>query len=157
MKILLAILPLLLANPALGQSFVSKDRRPEAECRGSVHGTVFAPEGKPWAQINLILEPVGDYDYALPRTKTDERGQYRFSDVPCGGWSVFVQDKEAGYPDSGRLINWFPYGSRDLRVRITNKNSDAPLNVTAPPRPGPLRVNLVNNKTPAKITNREVR
>lgn len=156
MKILLAILPLILSNPALGQSFVSKDRRQETECRGSVHGTVFAQDGKPWGQINLVLEPVGDYDCVLPRTKTDEHGQYRFSDVPCGGWSVFVQDKEAGFPHSGRLINWFLYGSRNPQVRITNKSLGAQLDVTAPPRPGQLRLNLVNNKTQAKIMNMEV-
>jgi hypothetical protein len=144
MKILLAILPLLLSNHALGQSFVSKVRR---------H---FAQDSKPWGQINLILEPVGDYDYVLPPTKTDEHGQYRFSDVSWGGWSVFVQDKEAGYPDSGRLINWFLYGRRNPQVRTTNKNLDAQLNVTAPPRPGQLRVNLVNSKTRAKVKNMEV-
>ncbi|MGA7855567.1 MAG: carboxypeptidase-like regulatory domain-containing protein [Candidatus Acidiferrales bacterium] len=156
MKYFFAVASLLLVIPALGHDCVFKDRSAETECGGVVHGTVLAQDGKTLSGVNLILEPLGDYDYVLPRSKTDEHGQYRFSNVSCGAWSVFVEDKEAGYPRSGRFMNWYLYGSTNPEVRITNKNLDAQLDISAPPKPGRPHVNLVDNQTKAKIANSEV-
>jgi hypothetical protein len=157
MKYFFAIASLLVAMPALGQNYLGKDRRAETDCGGVVHGTVLAQDGKALSRVNLILEPVGDYDYVLPRARTDEHGQYRFSNVPCGTWSVFVDDKEAGYPHSSRLMNWYLYGSANSEVRITNENLDAQMDISAPPKPGILHVNLVNSETKAKIAKMEIR
>jgi hypothetical protein len=87
----------------------------------------------------------------LPHAKTDALGQFRFSDVSCGSWSVFVEDKEAGYPQSNRLMNWFLYGVWSPQARITEKHLDAQLNVYAPPKPGIVVVHLTNSVTKAKI------
>jgi hypothetical protein len=119
----------------------------DADCQGSIHGMVVKQDGKPWSHLGLMLEPAGDYDYVLPRTKSDERGHYRFSNVCIGSWGVFVEDKNNGYPFAGRLMNWFLYGTRAAQIRIAQGSWDAEFNLKAPPRPGMLSVEI---KTPAK-------
>jgi hypothetical protein len=116
-----------------------------------VHGIVFQQDGKPVSGIGLILEPVGDYDYVLSRTSSDEGGRYQFVHVPCGEWGVFVEDKGAGYPQAGRLMNGFLYGVSSPEVNITGQNSDAVLNVKVPARPGVLVVYLTNSRTKTRI------
>jgi hypothetical protein len=142
------ILVLLVAVPAFGQTYASEAR---TSCKGLVHGTVFGRDGNPWSGVNLILEPVGDYDYVLPRVKTDKQGQYRFKEVCTGKWGVFIEDKEAGYPQSGWLINRFLYGGQGPQIRITEKHLEAQLDIHAPPQPGILVVHLTNSGTKAKI------
>ncbi len=151
MNLLHVIAPLLCAFPAFGQNHVGKDERRETECKGIIHGVVFARDGKPWSGIGVVLEPVGAYNYVLPRAKTDQQGEYRFEKVCSGRWGVFVEDKEAGYPHSGRLMNWFLYGSWSPEMKITDKNLDGQLNVNVPPKPGMLVVHLADSKTKAKI------
>ena len=151
MKILLAAAAFLFAPPASRHDYIGQDRQRDADCKGVVHGVVLGQDDKPWSGIGVILEPVGDYDYVLPHAKTDEHGQYRFSDVSCGSWGVFVRDKEAGYPQSGRLINSFLYGGSSPEVRITDENLDAQLNISVPLRPGKLVVYLTNRSTRARI------
>jgi hypothetical protein len=156
MKLFLAIVALLFAFPAFGQSYIGEHRTREAECNGVVHGVVLGRDGKPWVGVNLVLEPIGDYDYILPRVKTDQQGEYRFEKVCNGKWGVFVEDKEAGYPHSGRLMNWFLYGVWSPQVEIKPGNLDAHLNVDVPPKPGMLVVHLHDSKTKSKIPRFEV-
>lgn len=138
------------------QPYTGETQGQERSCRGVVHGVVLSQGGKPWGGIGLILEPVGDYDYILPRVKTDQQGEYRFEEVCDGRWGVFVEDKEAGYPYSGRNMNWFLYGVRSPQVEITDKNSDAQLNVNVPPKPGRLRVHVIARNTELKAANVKV-
>jgi hypothetical protein len=151
MKHLLTAAAFLLALPVCAQNYVERHDHRDTECKGIVHGTVVGQDGKPWAGISLILEPVGSYDLMLPRTKTDSLGQYRFSDVDCGSWGVFIEDKEAGYLQSSRLMNWYLYGHWSPQAKITEKHLDAPFDVFAPPKPGILIVHLRNSVTKAKI------
>lgn len=137
---------LLLAFIAFGQCRLGAE-----ECRGSIHGTLIGQDGQPWSDIGLVLEPVGDYDYVLPRTKTDERGQYRFSDVCIGFWGVFVQDEKNGYPFAGRLMNFFLYGVHPPQIAITEGHWDAELDVKAPPKPGLLFVQVRSAETKSSI------
>jgi hypothetical protein len=155
MKILLAA-ALLFGLPTAAQNHVGDRSQQNADCKGEVHGVVIGHDHKPWSGVNLILEPDGDYDYVLPRTKTDQRGEYRFQRVCTGKWGVFVEDKEAGYPSSGRLMNGFLYGNRIPEVKITDKNLDARLNVNVPPKPGMLVVHLTNRMTQTKISSIDV-
>jgi len=148
------VLALLLAFAS--QPYTGKAQGQQPNCKGVVHGVVLSQGGKPLGGIGLILEPVGDYDYLLPRVKTDQRGEYRFEGVCDGSWGVFVEDKEAGYPHSGRYMNWFLYGVRSPQVEITDKNSDAQLNVNAPPKPGQLRVHFITSNTKVTVTKVEV-
>jgi hypothetical protein len=150
------ILALLFTVPAFSQNYVSETQRNQTSCKGVVHGIVLGRDGKPWGGINLVLEPVGDYDYVLPRVRTDQQGQYRFEEVCDGKWGVFVEDKEAGYPHSGRYMNWFLYGVWSPQVEVTDKKLEAQFNVSVPPKPGQLHVRLITNNTKAKVTKVEV-
>jgi len=142
---------LLFAFPAFSQAQTAETRRHDAECQGTIHGTVFGQDGKPWSRINLILEPVGDYDYLLPHVTTNDLGQYRFERVCSGKWGVFVEDERAGYPRSGRFMYWFLYGKWSPQVEMTNDNADAQLNINAPPKPGILVVHLRDKQSKARI------
>jgi len=142
---------LLVAFPVFGQTHNHKSASLETECKGIVRGIVLDQNGERWSGINLILEPFGDYDYILPRARTNERGEYRFERGCAGKWGVFIEDKEAGYPHSGRLTNWFLYGKWSPAVEITNKDLDVQLNVDAPPKPGILVVHLADKQSKAKI------
>ena len=138
------------------QAYRGETEGQQPSCKGLVHGTVLGQDGTPWGGIALILEPVGDYDYLLPRVRTDQRGEYRFEDVCGGRWGVFVEDKEAGYLHSGRYMNLFLYGVRSPQVEITDNNLDVQLNVNAPPKPGRLRVQFITGNTKVRVTIAEV-
>jgi hypothetical protein len=157
MKIFLSFASLLFAFHAPGHSYAWEYRQQGANCKGEVHGIVFGQDGKPWSGVGLVLEPTGDFDYLLPRTKSDEHGQYRFEEVPCGEWGVYVEDKDAGYPRSGRYVNWFLYGIWSPKVKITEKKLEGELDVIAPPRPGIVELHVKNASTRAEITRNEVR
>jgi len=157
MNTLLIVLPLIFAMPTFSQNPARETQKNQTSCKGVVHGSVLSRDGKPWSGVNLILEPVGDYDYLLPRVRTDKQGQYRFEDVCDGKWSVFVEDKEAGYPHSGRLINYFLYGVLSPQVEVTDKKLEAQFDLSVPPKPGRLRVRVTANNDGAKATNVEVR
>jgi hypothetical protein len=98
MRRFLSVAVFLFALPASGQNYLGPPHKSDAECKGVVHGVVIGQDGKPWGGINVVLEPVGTYDLMLPHMKSDAHGQYRFSDVSCGSWGVFIEDKAAGYP-----------------------------------------------------------
>src|SRR6267143_4610939 len=127
MNIFDIILALLFVVPTGSQNYISEIPRHQTSCKGVLHGIVLGRDGKPWGGINLVLEPVGYYDYILPLVRADQRGEYRFEEVCEGRWSVFVEDKEAGYPHSGRYMNWFLYGMWSPQVEITDKNLEAQL------------------------------
>ena len=157
MKIFVGLASFLFAISAPGQNHARENPQQNSNCNGVVHGAVIRQDGKPWSGVGLVLEPTGDYDYLLPRTKTDEQGQYRFVEVPCGEWGVYVEDEEAGYPRSGHDTYWFLYGVRGPKVRITEKKLEGQLNVIAPPRPGILVLHVKSASTKAEITKNEVR
>jgi len=156
MKIFCAAIPLLLALSAFGQGHISKQHRPETQCHGVIHGVVIGQDGEPFGGVTLILEPAGDYNYVLPETKTDQKGEYRFERVCGGKWGVFVRDKDVGYPQSGRQLYRFLYGRWSPHVKITNVNLDVKFDVNVPPKPGILIVRAIDSKTKSKITNLEV-
>lgn len=148
------IASLLLAVPGVRQSYRETPR--QMSCKGEIHGIVLGQDGKARGGIGLVLEPVGDYDYVLPRARADQRGEYHFKEVCDGKWSVFVEDKEAGYPHASRFTNWFLYGMWNPQVEITDKKSQAQLNVNVPPKPGQLLVRPSDKRTKSKIVNFDV-
>ena len=72
-------------------------------CVGVVHGTILSNDGRPAAQSNLILEPTGDFDLVLPKTKTDDQGHYRFEHICSGTWSVFLDLSPSPAADLTRM------------------------------------------------------
>jgi hypothetical protein len=124
-------------------------------CVGVVHGTILSNDGRPAAQSNLILEPTGDFDLVLPKTKTDDQGHYRFEHICSGTWSVFLDLSPS--PASGKLLYSFLYGTKTWpQVEISDRNLDGELDVTAPPKPAFLRLRLTDSHTGAEIRGAEI-
>ena len=87
----------------------------------------------------------------LPRTETDQRGEYRFEHAcPCR-YTVLAEDEKAGYPYASPYLNMFLYGRRIAEVKITAKKPEAELCVNLPPKPGHLQLRLINSQTKARI------
>ena len=117
---------------------------------GTIYGIAIGQDGQPAKVIGLQAEPL-DVGLAavLPRTTTNERGEYRFVNIPWWGrYRVCAEDEEAGY-------STFSTGcvgqSQPREVELTPERPEAELRVHLPPKAGFLRVNLSNRKTGAAI------
>ena len=128
------------------------------ECAGVIHGIATGLDRQPLSHVGVILEPAsGNYGYVLPRTNTDQRGEYRFEQVCPGKWGAFVEDEKAGYPYAGRFINQFLYGHYSPPVEITNKQLEAEFNFVVPPKPGQLRVHVTSADSNVKIIDLKIK
>jgi len=87
---------------------------------------------------------------ALPSTKTDLAGKYRFEKLPLGRYTVYAHDEEAGYPDLGMAF-YFGNGTPP-EVKLTAEHPEAEFRVNLPPKAGFLLINLTNRKTGEAIT-----
>jgi hypothetical protein len=118
---------------------------------GSIYGMVVDSEGQPADRIGLTAAPQGvGLGALLPHTTTDQRGEYRFANLPWWGrYTVYADDEEAGYSD-------FSTGSsgqsQPPEVEITPDHREAELKVHLPPKAGFLRLNLTNRRTGSTIT-----
>jgi len=144
MKPTLALACLLLLTTVVAQQ--DDNSRPN----GSIYGMALDSEGQPADRIGLTAAPLGvAIGAVLPHTTTDERGEYRFANLPWWGrWTVYADDEEAGYSafstgNSGQ--------SQPPEVKITPDHREAELKVHLPPKAGFLRVNLTNRRTGAAI------
>src|SRR5260370_22548161 len=69
---------------------------------GSVQGVVITSEGEPARRLTLAAMPLGvALSSAIPHTKTNDQGKYRFEKLPwlCK-YTVFADDEKAGYSSS---------------------------------------------------------
>jgi hypothetical protein len=66
--------------------------------KGAIYGTAIAPDGTPAKELTMNAQPLGVVlAMALPWTKTNELGAYRFERLPLGRYTVDAEDKAAGY------------------------------------------------------------
>jgi len=113
---------------------------------GAIYGTVITSEGEPAKSLNLAAMPVGvPLDTALPHTKTNDRGEYRFENLPWWGkYNVFADDEEAGYSS-------YSTGPADktqpAEVEVTPERCKVEFNLSLPPKAGFIRIHLTNRKT----------
>jgi hypothetical protein len=122
--------------------------------RGEIHGIVTAQDGTPakGLRLNAIPRDGAPLGMALPWTKTDETGFYRFVRLSFGKYSVFAADNNAGYS-----IFTTGYGSEgNASVELTAEHPEAELNVQLPPPAAFLLFHLTNQKTGAPISGIEV-
>ena len=139
-----AIACLLMLTAALAQ----QDDSPRP--KGTIYGIAIGQDGQPAKGIGVQAEPLGvPLAAALPRTTTNERGEYRFVNLPWWGrYTVCVEDEQAGY-------STFSTGcigqSQPPEVELTPEHPEAELRIHLPPKAGFLRVNLSNRKTGATI------
>jgi hypothetical protein len=152
-RFFIAIVPLLFAFPTFGQHEIQGP-----ECKGVVHGVVLGENGEPVNGLNVALDPLGvGLGYVLPHMKTNQRGEYRFEQLCDGRYSVFVSDRDAGYPYSSSYMNQFLYGSRIPEVKIDGNHLDGELTVNVPSKkPAQLQVHVANGKTRTKIEEAEI-
>jgi len=144
MKPKIAFACLLMLTAALAQQHDSPPPN------GTIYGIAVGQDGQPAKGIVLQAQPLGVALAAkLPRTTTNERGEYRFVNLPWWGrYTVCAEDEEAGY-------STFSTGcvgqSQPPEVEITPERREAELRVYLPPKAAFLRVNLSNRKTGAAI------
>lgn len=68
----------------------------------TLSGTVTGPDGKPVAGTTVVLH--AEYMWEFHRTRTDERGRYRFDDLAARGWDMSAWKKPQG--GSGAYKLW---------------------------------------------------
>jgi hypothetical protein len=122
--------------------------------KGVIYGIASANDGLPAKGLILNAAPLGHpLAMALPWTKTDEAGAFRFEHLPLGRYSVFAEDKGQGYSSfsTGTAGQGNP-----TEVELTTEHSEAEINLRLPPRAGFLSFHLTNRVTGAPISGVEV-
>ena len=121
---------------------------------GAIFGTVTGQDGTPAKGLTLNAIPRGGVlAMALPWTKTDETGFYRFEHLNLGRYSVFAADKKAGY---SIFTTGFGSEGNSNEVELTAEHPEAEFNVHLPPPAGFLLFHLTNQKTGTPISGIEV-
>jgi hypothetical protein len=115
-----------------------------------IYGTVITSEGEPAKGLNLAAMPVGvPLATALPHTKTNDRGEYRFVNLPWWGkFNIFADDEKAGYSS----YSTGPAGkSRPAEVEVTPEHPKVEFNLSLPPKAGFIRIHLTDPRTGGAI------
>jgi hypothetical protein len=117
--------------------------------QGVIYGTAIAPGGTRAKELTLNAAPLGaPLSMALPWTKTNNAGAFRFEHLPMGRYSVFAEDEEQGYSS----FSTGPAGPGKLpQVELTTQHPEAKFNVHLPPKAGFLIFHLTNQRTDAAI------
>ena len=140
MKTIFVFVGLVLLATGLGA------KHEEPRPNGVIYGTVIGPDGQPAKAIGLTAHPLGVALAAvLPRTGTNEKGEYRFQNVPWWGrYTVYAEDEDKGYSS----FSTGPSGDTNPpEVAITPEHREAELNVQLPPRAGFVQIRLTNRRT----------
>jgi hypothetical protein len=111
---------------------------------GVVYGTVVSQNGQPGKRMSVYAESL-DVDVQFPSTMSNDRGEYRFENLPWGRYTVFAEDHDAGY--SGEVID----DSSQPSVEISREHPQAEFRVVLPPKAGFLQIHLTNRRTGAAI------
>ena len=123
--------------------------------RGSIYGVVINQAGQSAQGIALKAKPLGVIlATALPETRTDQDGKFRFVKLPWWGrYTVFADDLEAGYSEYATR----PQESKRLQeVTLSPEHPKAEFNFRLQPQAGFLHVQLKNSKTGQTIPGIEV-
>lgn len=121
---------------------------------GVIYGTAVRQDGSPAKGLKLSAMPLGvALAMALPWTKTNDAGEFRFEHLELGRYTVYAEDKEAGY-------SMFTTVPRDLgtrpEVELTPEHPAGELDVHLPPPAGFLRFHLTNRNTGFPLSGIEV-
>ncbi len=118
---------------------------------GSIYGVAIGSDGQPAKRIGLTAALLGvPLSAVLPHTTTNDRGEYRFTDLSWWGrYTVYAEDEEAGYSK----YSTGGYGqTQPSEVEITPARREAELRVNLPPKAAFLQVRLTNRRTGAPIS-----
>jgi hypothetical protein len=145
---------LLLLAGLLSLSAVAAQNQGQFQNQGVIYGTVIAQNGTPAKGLTLNAMPLGvALGMALPWAKTNEAGIYRFEHLPWGRYTVYAEDKEAGYS----IFSTGAGGAdRPPEVELTAGHPEAEFNVHLPAPAAFLLFHLTNRRTGAPISGVEV-
>jgi hypothetical protein len=147
MRMLLILAGILSVTPAVAQN---QGGSPNI---GVIYGTVTALDGLPAKGLILNAEPLGvALGMALPWTKTDDTGAFRFEHLSLGRYTVFAVDEEEGYS----LFSTGVGGVHPPEVELTTDHSEAEFDLRLPPKAGFLLFHLTNQSSGASISGVEV-
>lgn len=147
MRVLFILAGVLSVTPAVAQN------HPGSPNIGLIYGTVTAHEGPLAKGLILNAEPLGVVlGMALPWTKTDDTGAFRFEHLPLGRYTVFAEDKKEGYSSLSTGVG----GGDPREVELTTEHPEAEFNLLLPPRAGFLLFHLTNQRSGASISEVEV-
>jgi hypothetical protein len=133
---------------------IAQNQATQSSYRGEIYGTVITTEGTPAKGLTLNAQPLGVIlATPLAWTKTNDAGAYRFDHLQWGRYTVYAEDKEAGYS----IFSTGPSGLGNWpEVEITAGHPSAEFNVHLPPPAGFLIFQLANRSTGAAISGVEV-
>jgi len=117
---------------------------------GSVYGLVITSQGEPAKRLTLAAMPMGvALSAVIPHTETNDRGEYRFENLPWWGkYTVYADDEKAGYSS----YSTGPTGSSHApEVEVTPESPTAELNLSLSPKAGFVQIRLTNRRTGGAI------
>ena len=136
-------------------SSAAAQNQDQSPYKGVIYGTVLTQDGTPAKGLMLNAQPLGvTLAMALPWAKTNDAGAYRFEHLQWGRYTVFGEDKEAGY-------SMFSTGAGGAaghppEVELTAEHPEAEFTVHLPPSAGFVLFHLTNRSTGAPISGVEV-
>ena len=133
----------------------SAQQNDEPHPKGVIYGIAIRQDGQPAKRIGLTAEPLGvGLGAALPHTRTNDAGEYRFENVPWWGkYTVYGDDENEGYSS----FSTGPAGdTAPPEVELTPEHPEAELRVLLPPRAGFIQIHLTNQRTGAGISGMRV-
>lgn len=121
----------------------------QASTNGVIYGVVTSTNGKPAKGLILTARPSDvAVNGGLPRTRTNDAGQYRFNKVPrWGRYIVYADDEKAGYSPASTG----PIANPDPTIEITPEHPEAEFNLSLPAKAGFIRIHLNNRETHVPI------
>jgi hypothetical protein len=141
MKTTFLLLGLVLFSAAAAQQ---QQRAPN----GVIYGVVITSDGEPAKGLGLTAMPVGvALATALPHAKTNDRGEYRFENLPWWGkYTVYADEEKAGYSSSstGTVAKGDP-----SEVEVTPERPKAEFNLSLPPKAGFIQIHLATEEPAA--------
>jgi hypothetical protein len=144
---LLILAGILSVTPAAAQN------HPGSPNIGVIYGTVTSQDGLPAKGLIPNAEPLGvARGMALPWTKTNDTGAFRFEHLSLGRYTVFAKDKEEGYSSFSTRAG----GGHPREVELTSEHSESEFDFRLPPKAGFLLFHLTNQSSGASISGVEV-
>jgi hypothetical protein len=135
---------------------VARAQQPSSHVHGVIFGRVIDQSGQPARGLQLVAYPLNALlATALPFTRTDQDGLYRFEDIPWWGrFTIVPNDPEAGY---SQFATGAPLQDGKIQqVSLAQEHPEAELNFRLPPKAGFLKIYLKNKGTGEKIADLHV-
>jgi hypothetical protein len=115
---------------------------------GSVYGVVVTSAGERAKRLTLAAMPLGvALSSKIPHTKSNDRGEYRFENLPWWGrYRVYGEDEKAGYSAYSAGDDPLP------EAEVTPEHPMTELSFTLPPQAGFIHIHLKNRRTGRAIS-----